>query len=75
MYTGVGETMLVTYEQVSKINPQLDRPRPIMLVAPRGGPFDMERLKTNIVETNLQRFGFPIKRKFIKISFTKKFVF
>ena len=54
---------MVTYERVVKIEPQLGKPRPIMLVAPRGGPFDMETLRARIVQSNPQRFGSPVKRK------------
>ena len=58
-------TVLMTYEQVSKIEPQLGRPRPIMLVAPRGGPFDMESLQARIIEDNPKRFESPIKRELV----------
>lgn len=54
---------VVTYEEVVKIEPQLRRPRPIVLVAPRGGPFNMEALRTQIVQNNPERFGSPIPRK------------
>ena len=54
---------MVTYERVVKIEPQLGKPRPIMLVAPRGGPFDMETLLARIVQSNPQTFGSPVKRK------------
>jgi hypothetical protein len=57
---GAGERM-VTYERVVKIEPQLGKPRPIMLVAPRGGPFDMETLRARIVQSNPQTFGSPVK--------------
>ena len=53
----------MTYEQVVKIQPQPGKPRPIMLVGPRGGPFDMETLSASIVQSNPQRFGTPIKRE------------
>ena len=59
---GFGATV-VTYEEVVKIEPQLDRPRPIMLVAPRGGPFNMDQLRARIVQTNAQKYGSPIPRE------------
>ena len=62
MCAGTGERV-VTYEQVVKIDPQMKRPRPIMLVAPRGGPFDMEALRAHIVDSNPTRFGSPLKRE------------
>lgn len=54
---------VVTYEEVVKIEPQLRHPRPIVLVAPRGGPFNMDALRTQIVQNNPERFGSPIPRK------------
>ena len=63
LYTTEFGEAVVTYEQVVKIEPQLERPRPIMLVAPRGGPFNMEELSDNLVRDSPQRFGAPIPRK------------
>lgn len=54
---------MITYEQVVKIDPQIDRPRPIMLVAPRGGPFDFEDLSARLVDGDPERYGTPIPRK------------
>ena len=54
---------MITYEQVVKINPQIDRPRPIMLVAPRGGPFNLEDLSARLVDEDPERYGTPIPRK------------
>ena len=63
LYTTEFGEAVVTYEQVVKIKPQLERPRPIMLVAPQGGPFNMEELSDNLVRDGPQRFGAPIPRK------------
>ena len=60
--TGLGGTM-ATYEQVVKINPQLERPRPVVLVAPRGGPFDMKSLRDRLVQEHPALFGCPIPRE------------
>ena len=54
---------MITYEQVVKVTPQVDRPRPILLVAPRGGPFNMEDLTKRLISGAPDRYGTPVPRK------------
>ena len=54
---------MLTYEQVVRITPQVDRPRPILLVAPRGGPFNMENLTKRLINGAPNKYGTPIQRK------------
>lgn len=51
---------VVTYEEVVKVEAQVDRPRPILLIAPTGGLFDVDALKRRLIREKPQSFAAPV---------------